>query len=368
MKKILFLLPILALTACDKPTSTANLTCEFDWNWQNNNTIYLDTTPQGNHDIKITNANVKVVTFDTYAKVTANDITTIFEKVKEIKFEHEFGTINIVYQGNFPDSSRTALLTVQANIVDKTISSYDIEFTNIKVIDPDNKDDEITLSFNCTPISDNSSEKKIPFNHNYKMPGKIDKCISEICDKVYCLNMKCNALTIHIKGTTHDFDLSAEDALSISKNWDYSNMKRYLNDGKLEEHEKDACDVVDRLNKYIHDNKLDSSDFKTIEKAIENCGDKCEKVLATGEMGDYLIKVPETKELHEIANKQKNTKFLSVFNPNSYTQTGYCLVNILPLNTIQKLHMPNNYCHYRIYCGAPEYVNYDEFYAVEVCM
>lgn len=90
-------------------------------------------------------------------------------------------------------------------------------------------------------------------------------------------------------------------------------------------------------------------------------------IIATGTMGDFMIKIPETKALKKIANKTKNSKFLSVENPKSMSEEGFCLINTIPLNTWKKLGSENNHCHYRIYCGAPEFMNYDEFYAVEVC-
>ena len=49
MKKILLLLPVLALTACDKPTSNADLTCDLDKNWQRDNVEY--TTDADGHFI-----------------------------------------------------------------------------------------------------------------------------------------------------------------------------------------------------------------------------------------------------------------------------------------------------------------------------
>ena len=46
--------------------------------------------------------------------------------------------------------------------------------------------------------------------------------------------------------------LTQEEALKITKNWDYNNIKLYNHqDQKLQEHEKDACDVLQRLNDFI---------------------------------------------------------------------------------------------------------------------
>ena len=153
--------------------------------------------------------------------------------------------------------------------------------------------------------------------------------------------------------------------MKISSNWDYSNMRLYSNDGRLEEHEKDACEVVDRLFKYIDEAGL--NDSQTIQDAMLECGEECDPVLTTGDQGDFLIRLPESEALLKIANKTKNAKFLSVFNPNSYAKAGYCLLNIIPYSTMEKLGWENKDCHYRLYCGAPEFMDYDQYYAVEVC-
>ncbi len=358
MKKFLLLLPVLALTACDKPTSTADLTCNLDKNWQSDNieyTIYKKD-PYG------TEIDVRVVTYEDYADVTVDKITTKFEKVREEKHRgDEFGYVTLTYKGNFPGSERTALLNVYGDIANKQILKYYFIFLGKTV-------GNHTVYNSCHPVKEEYCDEfwhcAVPFNHHYKMPNKTEKCITEIVDKVYCLNEECNKLSVHIG--VKDKVLSQEEAISLSTNWDYSNMKFYRNDGKLEEHEKDACEVIDRVNKFVYDNDLDSHRYKAIQKAIDDCGDECSPVLATGEMGDFLIQLPETEELRKVANGQKNAKFLSVFNPNQYTKAGYCLVNVVPYYTMKKLEMPDNDC-YRIYCGAPEFMNYDEFYAVEVC-
>ena len=362
MKKILLLLPVLALTACDKPTSNADLTCDLDKNWQRDNVEY--TTDADGHfiDAHNTKKDVSVVTYEDYADITVDGITRRFERVVERKDRGEFGYVNITYKGNFPGSERTALLSVYGDITNKQILQYDVIFLGKKA-------GKYTVQHSCIPVKEEYKgeywQSKVPFHHNYKMPNKTEKCITEIVDKLFCLNEECNKLSLRI-GVKSKV-LSQEEAFSLSTNWDYSNMKFYQNDGKLEEHEKDACEVIDRINKFIYDNDLDSHRFKAIQKAMDDCGDECRPVLATGEMGDFLIQLPETEELRKIANGQKNAKFLSVFNPNQYTKAGYCLVNVVPYNTMKQMGTLDDYCHYRIYCGAPEFMNYDEFYAVEVC-
>lgn len=361
MKKALILLPVIALTACDKPTSTADLTCDLDKNWQRDNVEYA-VDAEGHftntHDTKI---DVRVVTYEDYADVTVDKITTKFEKVQEEKNRGEFGHVALTYKGNFPGSERTALLSVYGDITNKQILQYDVIFLGKKA-------GKHTVAHSCYPVKEEYKGKSwssaVPFNHHYKMPNKTEKCITEIVNKVICNSDKCDRLILSDEKSK---PLSQEEALLLSKNWNYNDMKYYRNDGKLEEHEKDACEVLERIKQFVIDNGLDNHDYKAIQKAMDDCGDECRPVLVTGEMGDFLIKLPATDELRKIANKQKNAKFLSVFNPNSYAKTGYCLINIIPYSTMEKMGDPDNDCNYRIYCGAPEFMNYDEFYAVEVC-
>ena len=367
MKPALLLLPVLALTACDKPTSTADFICLVDKYWESADALYVDSW--GDFKTDDTAIDVKITTFDNYAKLTANNITTTFEKIAENKFsKNDSFRMRITYKGNFPGSERTALLRIYADIANKQIFQYDLDFIGQKIINKDGK--EFGVSHSCVPVKPEYKGKlwnaSVPFNHNYTMPTKVEQCIMEICDNVYCGNDECNRLAVNIHGEFQT--LSQADAILLSKNWDYSNMKRYLNDGKLEEHEKDACEVLDRLKTYMENaTPLPPSPMKQIQKAMDDCGDDCRKVIATGEMDDFLIRLPETPELREIANSNKNAMFLSVHNPNQFSKDGYCLINIVPFNTMKKLGMPENTCNYRIYCGSPEFMNYDEFYAVEVC-
>lgn len=111
----------------------------------------------------------------------------------------------------------------------------------------------------------------------------------------------------------------------------------------------------------------DLQDYKNLQQAMNDCGYECRPVIAEGEYGDFLIRMPETDVLREIASKEKYAKFLSTENPKQYARDGYCLVNIIPANTMEQLGWENKNCPYRIYCGAPELMDYDQYYAVVVC-
>lgn len=262
MKHALVLLPVITLAACDRPTSMAELSCDMDTYWRRANVLYLENSYQDN-DPSGTKINVKVTTYNNYAKVTFDNITTTLEKVVESKDNGEFGKLHITYKGNFPGSERTALLYVYSDITKKEILQYSISFMGEKNV---YNGQEFSVNRSCIPVKDEYKGKRwsaaVPFNHKYKMPNKIERCITEITETVYCNNENCDSLFVIYKGKR--LDLSQQDALSISSNWDYKNMKRYHNDGKLEEHEKDACDVLDRLNKFIHDTSLDSDKSENI--------------------------------------------------------------------------------------------------------
>lgn len=364
MKKLVLLLSVLVLAACDRPTSVAELSCNLDKHWQSVDILFLQNFYSDN-EYSDTDINIKVATYENYAKVTFDNITTVFEKVLEDKSYGEFGRVSITYKGNFPGSERTAVLDVLGDITNKKILEYQIKFIGEKFAD-----NGIITRF-CTPVKDNEYGGAVSFNHNYKMPNKTERCINEIVQKVYCVssdeNGNCNRLSILYNNKM--LYLTQKDALSISPNWNYANMNLYQNDGKLEKHELDACDALDRLNKFIHETGLDSEkneDYITLQREIANC-DECGRIIATGDDGDFLIRLPKTDALNHFSFLEKNAKFLSVSNPNQYAKSGYCLVNIIPYNTMEKLGWQNKTCSYRIYCGAPESMDYDQYYAVAVC-
>lgn len=364
--KLLFILPaIIMLAACDRPTSNEEVSCGVDSSWKYIFPIYLDSfkylSPDGE------NINVKVTTYDNYAKIKYGNITTTFEKVAESNLNDEFGDITITYKGNFPGSERTALLIIDGNITNKKITSYNIVFID------ETRTQHKTTYHHCDPVRLECQDNSIcgvPFNHKYKMPNKIERCITEIGNMVYSMGPDQNGIhhSLMINYGTHSLDIYEKDALSISKNWDYNNMKLYKNDGKLEEHEKDACEVLGRLKKFIHDTGMDSdksNSYIELQYEMASCGDECRHVIATGNDGDFLIRLPETNTLKRIAEfGTKDSKFLSVFNPNQYAQSGYCLINVIPFKAQGKSDSSDT--TYRIYCGAPEYMDYNQDYAVNI--
>ncbi len=104
----------------------------------------------------------------------------------------------------------------------------------------------------------------VPYKSKYKPATDVEKCIEYIVDTVYFKSPNAaDGLIIHnpqdiifpdghIEHDINDVDIPAADAIALSPNWDYSNMGKYysLYDG-VQEHEQDACEVKERLQKYI---------------------------------------------------------------------------------------------------------------------
>lgn len=81
----------------------------------------------------------------------------------------------------------------------------------------------------------------------------IINCIEEIMDTTFITPKN----KIKISCANHDHELTSQQALAISQNWDYNNLQLYSNtDSVVQEHEKDACETLKKLNKYIKDNNL----------------------------------------------------------------------------------------------------------------
>lgn len=84
---------------------------------------------------------------------------------------------------------------------------------------------------------------------------KINRCINAIAELTHL--QEVNDENIKYAVVVNDYGiLTQEQALRITKNWDYNDIKLYNHeDQKLQEHEKDACVVLERLNKFIEENK-----------------------------------------------------------------------------------------------------------------
>ena len=110
-------------------------------------------------------------------------------------------------------------------------------------------------------------------------------------------------------------------------------------------------------------------DFNAIQTEIQQdaATNGVTQIVALGTSGDYVIALPETDVLREIANKKQTVAFMSIDNPAQYVTEGKCLLNIIPDNTMQMMGTPENKCGFRLFCGTADDMNNNQFYAVEVC-
>lgn len=114
--------------------------------------------------------------------------------------------------------------------------------------------------------------------------------------------------------------------------------------------------------------KTTPEDFKTIENELQVIATNGEPltIVSLGTAGDYLLQIPKTEAIENIAGKEKTAKILSAEVNADLIKDGYCLLNIIPKKTMEEMNMAGNTCNFRLFCGNIDDTN-EEFYAVEVC-
>jgi hypothetical protein len=90
-------------------------------------------------------------------------------------------------------------------------------------------------------------------------------------------------------------------------------------------------------------------------------------VIAQGKLGDFIVRISGTDQIRSIMKKKKDTRFLSVEAPEKYISDGYCLLNVVPRDTIKAQGIPAADCSYRLFCGAESDMETEEMYAIELC-
>jgi len=251
MRKLLAFLSLILLTACDKPNSNAEIKCSFLDGWDEAESRIVEYQPHLNtKEVFMT-----VKTYDNYAIVTMNGKSERFERKMELFDADPYNGVFLEYRGVFHGEKvdRQGALSVYVNVADETALSYNVVLANEKV-SMNKSPKQYDWSAGCVPVNDKDRgvewAAKIPFKHKYAKPNKIERCILEIGNKVFCADDTCSKLIV--KYGTEDVILSQEDALKISDNWDYSNMRLYSNaDNELKDYEHDACEVLERLNNFI---------------------------------------------------------------------------------------------------------------------
>jgi hypothetical protein len=102
-------------------------------------------------------------------------------------------------------------------------------------------------------------------------------------------------------------------------------------------------------------------------------------IIKIGLLGDVLIPVEATPQLKAIYQNKKTAKFWSITldeksreqynarNPYVKTKTEYCLINIMFADDMAKNGWEGNSCDTRLVCAPVDDIDYNEFYAVELC-
>ncbi len=109
-------------------------------------------------------------------------------------------------------------------------------------------------------------------------------------------------------------------------------------------------------------------DFITFINQQQQNWDENAIIISEGERGDFLNYIDETPEILQIYNnKEKTAMFLSIENPAQYIKPGKCLVNTIGYDILKEMAGDNEVsnCSWRLFCGTE--MNYDGFYAVELC-
>lgn len=227
MKTTLLVLPLIALAACDKPTSEVNLDCGRAY--------------------KNSETRVAVKTYKDKAVIRINDGEELtLNRKDDSEWTSSVSSEHFEYEGVIPEDNEKVGLHFTLNKADGIIDYYGVDFEN---------DDS---HWGC-----NVRNK---FQGKYEKPSKAELCIEEICryvgleseegqPKRLFLTKDFNEYSggrQSVRFYSEKFVIPQEDALAMSKNWDYNNMKLYNNqDNKLEDYEKDACEVLDRLKTYM---------------------------------------------------------------------------------------------------------------------
>ena len=124
MRKTFLLLSVLALTACDKPTTSIELECSMNKDWQKPVSM-LRTDEDYKNQVPVL---VDVKAYNDHAVLVVNGKESTFYKSKEEKSMGEFGRVYVYYEGVFPDTDRLATFSFYGDIGNKNILQFDLKF------------------------------------------------------------------------------------------------------------------------------------------------------------------------------------------------------------------------------------------------
>ena len=120
--KGLFILPILiALTACDRPSSDAELKCELDYDYK----TYMEEGVTNSSKNKIP-VIVNVKTYSDKAEVSIDEQIEVFTQIKNEEYEPGYYTMD--YKGILPGTKKEAILSLALESQNHRIVQYNIAF------------------------------------------------------------------------------------------------------------------------------------------------------------------------------------------------------------------------------------------------
>ena len=121
MKKLLILPMLLALTACNKYSSEAELKCDLDYDYK----TYMEEgiTNRSKEKIPVI---VNIKTYSDYADVIIDNQTETFIQIKNEEYEPGFYTME--YKGVLPGTTKEAILNLALDSKNNNIIQYDISF------------------------------------------------------------------------------------------------------------------------------------------------------------------------------------------------------------------------------------------------
>lgn len=116
----------------------------------------------------------------------------------------------------------------------------------------------LPILFTVCACDDNT---KVVANNKVELSdiAKINQCIDQIETLTYLQKKYDNKSdTVNYEIVIPGYGaLSYEQAMRISENWNYNDLKLYTHqDNVLQKHEHDACTVLKRLNTFIEENDI----------------------------------------------------------------------------------------------------------------
>lgn len=150
MKKLFVLPMLMALTACDRPSSDAELNCKLDYDYK----TYMEEgfTDYSKNKIPVI---LNVKTYSDKAEVSIEGQTEIFAQIKNEEYEPGYYTMD--YKGILPGTKKEAILSLTLESKNHRVVQYDITFEKYNP----------GVGYHCEPVKREYKDKEwganVPF-------------------------------------------------------------------------------------------------------------------------------------------------------------------------------------------------------------